>query len=210
MGIEEGIDMESRIIEAAKLMFVQRGYEATKMGDIATEVGISRTAMHYYFRTKEMLFEAIFSQLMGLLLPNMDMIMRENTGIMEKLPKIITLYLSTLQANPLFPIFVINELHRAPEHLYQAILKDPARIMPVVRLRRQMEEEMEQGLLKKIPVIYVVSTLMGLLIFPLLARNPLTAIFMDGDDEQFQTFLSERKPFVIDVMRRLLEPDTKY
>lgn len=210
MGVEEGIDMESRIIEAAKLMFVQRGYEATKMGDIATEVGISRTAMHYYFRTKEMLFEAIFSQLMGLLLPNIDMIMRENTGIMEKLPKIITLYLSTLQANPLFPIFVINELHRAPEHLYQAILKDPARIMPIVRLRRQMEEEMEQGLLKKIPVIYVVSTLMGLLIFPLLARNPLTAIFMDGDDEQFQTFLSERKPFVIDVMRRLLEPDTKY
>lgn len=206
MGIEEGIDMESRIIEAAKLMFVKRGYESTKMGDIAAEVGISRTAMHYYFRTKEMLFEAIFSQLMGVLLPNIDAVMHENTGILEKLPKIITLYMSTLHVNPLFPIFVINELHRDPEHLYQAVLKDPARVVPIMRLRRQMEEEMSSGSLKKIPILYVVSTLMGLLIFPLLARNPLTTVFLDGDDEKFEAFLEERKPFIIEMMTQLLDP----
>ena len=51
MSTEELQDMESRIIEAAKRVFVRKGYEATKMGDIAADVGISRTAMHYYFRT---------------------------------------------------------------------------------------------------------------------------------------------------------------
>ena len=49
MSTEELQDMESRIIEAAKRVFVRKGYEATKMGDIAADVGISRTAMHYYF-----------------------------------------------------------------------------------------------------------------------------------------------------------------
>ncbi len=84
MSTEELQDMESRIIEAAKRVFVRKGYEATKMGDIAADVGISRTAMHYYFRTKEMLFDAIFGQLMGALLPNIEMIVDEPVSCLEK------------------------------------------------------------------------------------------------------------------------------
>ncbi|WP_347394970.1 TetR/AcrR family transcriptional regulator, partial [Parabacteroides leei] len=65
MSKEEAITMESRILEAAKQVFVTKGYEATKMGDVAAKAGIGRTALHYYYRTKEMLFDAIFDQLMG-------------------------------------------------------------------------------------------------------------------------------------------------
>ena len=52
MKTEENNNMERRIIEAAKLVFVRKGYEATTMVDIAAEVGINLTALHYYFRTK--------------------------------------------------------------------------------------------------------------------------------------------------------------
>ena len=125
MSTEELQDMESRVIEAAKRVFVRKGYEATKMGDIALEVGISRTAMHYYFRTKEMLFDAIFGQLMDALLPNIGVIVSEPTSFLEKIPKIVEQYTAMIQANPLFPIFVVNEFNRDPEHLYKTILKDP-------------------------------------------------------------------------------------
>lgn len=207
MGIEEGIDMESRIIEAAKLMFVTKGYEATKMGDIAAEVGVSRTSMHYYFRTKEMLFEAIFSQLMQGLLPNLGSVMDEKTTMLEKLPKIMDLYMSILVANPLIPIFVINEFQRDPEHLYKAVLKEPSRIEPIIRLQQQMTDEMEQGVMNKMPLIYTVTTVLGLLVFPLLARNPLTTVFMDGDEDRFKSFMIERKPFVKEIVLRMLTPD---
>lgn len=56
-------EMESRILEAAKRVFVHKGYEAATMSDVAAEVGIGRTALHYYYRTKEILFDAIFDQL---------------------------------------------------------------------------------------------------------------------------------------------------
>ena len=125
MSAEEVITMENRILEAAKQVFVRKGYEATKMGDVAAEAGIGRTALHYYYRTKEMLFDAIFDQLIGALLPNLGAIIDENTSFLEKLPKIIDQYVKTLQRNPLFPIFVINELERAPEHIYNSILKYP-------------------------------------------------------------------------------------
>lgn len=208
MNTEEVITMENRIIEAAKQVFVRKGYEATKMGDIATEAGIGRTALHYYYRTKDMLFDAIFDQLMDALLPNLGVIMDEDLPFLEKLPKIITQYAKTLRSNPLFPIFVINELQRDPEHIYGSILKDPSRVKPIVRLQTQIKAEMEQGILRKMPLVYTATTLISLLIFPLLVRNPVTAIFLEGDTEKFDAFLEERIPYVTDIMIRLLTPDS--
>lgn len=41
------------ILEAASNLFIQRGYEGTTMQDIAHELGISRSALYYYFKNKE-------------------------------------------------------------------------------------------------------------------------------------------------------------
>lgn len=207
MSTEEVITMENRILEAAKQVFVRKGYEATKMGDVATEAGIGRTALHYYYRTKEMLFDAIFDQLMDALLPNLEVIMDEDAPFLAKLPKIIEQYAMTLRMNPLFPSFVINELQRDPEHIYHSVLKDPSRVKPIVRLQTQIKEEMEQGLIRKMPLIYTATTLISLLIFPTLVRYPVTSIFLDGNAAKFDAFLEERIPFVTDIMIRLLSPD---
>lgn len=208
MSTEETITIENRIIEAAKLVFVRKGYEATKMSDVAVEAGIGRTALHYYYRTKEMLFDAIFDQLIGALLPNLGTIIEEDTSFIEKLPKIIDQYAKTLLQNPLFPIFVISELQRDPEHIYRSILKDPTRITPIIRMRKQIEDEMERGVLRKLPLHYTATTLISLLIFPMLVRNPLTVAFMDGDAKKYEEFLHERIPFVTDLMIRLMTPDS--
>lgn len=40
MNTEQNQDMEVKILEAAKVVFVRKGYESTKMSDIAAEVGI--------------------------------------------------------------------------------------------------------------------------------------------------------------------------
>ena len=101
-----------------------------------------------------------------------------------------------IQANPLFPIFVVNEFNRDPEHLYKTILKDPEKVKPLLLLQKQMREEMERGLLKKVPLVYTASTLLSLIVFPMLARNPLTSAFFE-----------ERETFITDVMVRLLTPD---
>lgn len=210
MSTEEVITMENRILDAAKQVFVRKGYEATKMGDVATEAGIGRTALHYYYRTKDMLFDAIFDQLMDTLLPNLEVIMDEDAPFLEKLPKIIEQYAMTLRMNPLFPSFVIDELQRDPEHIYRSVLKDPLRVKPIVRLQAQILEEMEQGLIRKMPLIYTATTLISLLIFPTLVRYPVTSIFLDGDAAKFDAFLEERIPFVTDIMIRLLSPDNNH
>ena len=154
-----------------------------------------------------MLFDAIFGQLMDALLPNIGVIVSEPTSFLDKIPKIVEQYTAMIQANPLFPIFVVNEFNRDPEHLYKTILKDPEKVKPLLLLQKQMQEEMERGSLKKIPLVYTASTLMSLIVFPMLARNPLTSVFFEGDPRKFEDFLQERKAFITDVMIRLLMPD---
>ncbi|RHJ91771.1 TetR/AcrR family transcriptional regulator [Parabacteroides bouchesdurhonensis] len=207
--MEESVDMESRIIEAAKKVFVRKGFDATKMSDIAAEVGIGRTALHYYFRTKEMLFDAIFGQLIGKLLPNIGRIVDDDSTILEKMPKLVEQYTSTVYENPYFPIFAVQEINRDSEHLFRTVMKEPERLQPILRLQQQIKDEMEKGLLKKMPLIDVASTLVSLVVFPTLIREPLTVILLDGNVSQFDEFLFRRKTLVTEVMIRLLTPDSK-
>jgi AcrR family transcriptional regulator len=206
--MEENNDMESRIIEAAKVVFVRKGYEATKMGDIAAETGISRTSLHYYFRTKELLFEAIFGQLISTILPNVEIIMNEDSCILEKLPLIIDEYLAAIRQNPLFPIFVINEMNRDPEHLFHAVMIHSKRIVPLLRLQEQMIVEMEKGLIRKRPLIDIASTLISLAVFPHLVRQAFTMVFLDGNREAFEAFLDQRSELIKEIMYNLLTSKT--
>lgn len=204
---EEDInDVENRIIEAAKKVFIAKGFDSATMGDIATEAGIGRTSLNYYFRTKEMLFNTILDKLMYALLPNLDQIVDEKSTYKEKTRKIADLYLTTLRKNDLIPLFVVNELQRDPQHFLKAVMKDPERIQPIIKLRKFVELEMERGNLRKIPIVDLISTLVSLIIFPFLVRQPLTQMFLDGNQEEFDEFLDRRVDLVGDILDNLLIP----
>ena len=49
-------NIEQNVIACAHRLFIEKGYVNTSMSDIAAAVGITRPALHYYFRTKERLF----------------------------------------------------------------------------------------------------------------------------------------------------------
>ncbi len=207
MSTDETLDMESRILEAAKRVFVRKGFEATTMSDVAAEAGIGRTALHYYYRTKQMLFDAILGRLMDVLLPNIERIMKSEGTMLDKFPQIIDQYVEILRNNLSLPLFIINELNRDPGHVYQTVLKDPQRIQPILLMRVQIEEEMEKGIIRKYPLIDIMSSVVGQLIFPLLVRNPLSLVFMGGDMELYMEAYMQRKELVKYNLLRMLTPD---
>ena len=122
------------------------------------------------------------------------------------MPVIVDLYMGIVRANPMFPNFVVGELNRDPERLFQTVLKDPKKIQPILRLRRQIEEEMDKGLLRKMPVIDLVSTLVSLVVFPLLIRKPLAA---DNDMGQFEEYMDRRRDLIVEVITQLMVPDAR-
>ncbi len=199
-------DVEVNIVNAARRVFIEKGYVAASMGDIAAEAGIGRTTLNYYFRNKERLFESVLGQLIDFILPNIGTIIDDDKPFQEKLARIIDLYISTIKTYPGFPAFVIGELNRDPEHLYGVFLLYPQRIEFMRKFRRLIETGMEEGYLRKMPIIYVVSSLLGLALFPFLLEKPLTDIFLDGKKEAYDRFTEERKMFILDVMLKILDP----
>ena len=53
-------DTEQLILEAAKKVFFNKGFDGARMQEIADVAGINKALLHYYFRSKDKLFEAIF------------------------------------------------------------------------------------------------------------------------------------------------------
>lgn len=203
---KEPSDIESRIIEAAKKVFVQKGYESATMSDVAHHAGIGRTALHYYYRTKDILFNAVFEQLMSSLLPNIDRVLDEDSNMLQKLPVIIEHYIRVIRDNPSFPKFVIGELHRDRRHVYQALMKNQESIKPLLRLKQQLEEDMEKGVINKMPLIDVFTTIASLAVFPMLIKEPLTDLLLENDTGAFEEFLNRRKELIIKIVMHMLTP----
>ena len=60
---------EEKILKAARKVFVAKGFEGARMQEIANEAGINKALLHYYFRSKARLFEAIFDEAMSKFVP---------------------------------------------------------------------------------------------------------------------------------------------
>ena len=71
------------------------------------------------------------------------------------------------------------------------------------------QEEMDKGLLRKMPVIDLVSTLVSLVVFPLLIRKPLAAAFLDNDMGRFEEYMDRRRDLIVEVITQLMVPDAR-
>ena len=62
-------DTERRILQAARTVFVRRGTAGARMQEIAAEAGVNQALLHYYFRSKQRLAEAVFREAAARLVP---------------------------------------------------------------------------------------------------------------------------------------------
>lgn len=204
--VTEVTEVEKKILEAAKIVFVRKGYENTAMKDIADEAGISRTALNYYFRTKENLFSAIFGEVIRLFVPRLETIADDPAPFLQKIDSIVTQYMNMIWENPLLPYFIVGEVNRDADHLLRVVAGMKEKDDVIFRLMAQITDEMDRGLLRKMPLIHVFSTFFALMAFPMLTRNVLTNIFLEKNKQRFNTYYFERKTLVVEQMTALLTP----
>ena len=115
-------ETESRIIEAAEKLFYQKGKAGTSMQDIADEAGINRTLLNYYFRSKDLLFEAVFGKAMMKFVPNLVSMLNSEISFTDFIPKMVNMIIDTMLENPQIPIFVLQEISSNPQRMPQIIL----------------------------------------------------------------------------------------
>src|SRR5271156_3051845 len=111
--VKEHADLpaEQRILAAAKKVFLLKGMDGARMQDIADEAGINKALLHYYFRSKEKLFEVIFREAMDQLFPRIIGILNADKPLFDKIESFCGEYVGMLLNNPYLPMFVMNEVN---------------------------------------------------------------------------------------------------
>ncbi|HUP97662.1 MAG TPA: TetR/AcrR family transcriptional regulator [Usitatibacter sp.] len=55
-------DTKTRILDAAELLFMEHGFEATSLRQLTTAAGVNLAAVNYHFGSKEELFQAVLTR----------------------------------------------------------------------------------------------------------------------------------------------------
>lgn len=192
----EELTTEQKIIIAARQVFTQKGYAATRTRDIAKEAGINPALLNYYFKSKENLFKIIiiekFMELFGKLLP---IISDENISLEAKIENIVSYYTNLLTENPDLPIFVLNEL-KNNEHVFDESLQSARELsQPIVE-----KQIREKGI--KSSVSTVIVNILALTIFPFLVKPMLTSSGL-VPKEDFKEFIKQRQEMIPDWITKL-------
>ena len=206
MATTEHSDLEQQIIKTAQQLFIEKGFAETSMSDIAAKVGINRPGLHYYFRTKERMFQAVFGEIVLFLLPKIqDIVLQKAKPVTERVGGVIDAYFEVFSENPRLPLFVMRESNRDVNHLINT-LADLRLERNFLEIARSLQDEMDSGRLKPVPLRFVFFTFYSLLIMPFVMKDLCASLFLEKG-ESFEEMFARWKPYIVMQMDNLLRVD---
>ncbi len=180
---------EEKIKEAARTVFTQKGYAATRTRDIAEAAGINLALLNYYFRSKQKLFEIVMTEKMqkyfGVLAPVLN---DASTSLEIKVERIASNYIDLIIENPELPLFVLSELRNNPGHFIK--LTEKAEFLNQSVFIQQIEKKRPD-----IHPFHFFVSVMGLCLFPFLMR-PVLQKMANMKDKAFVDLMLERKELI--------------
>ena len=193
---------EEKIYDAARRIFVLKGMEGARMQEIADEAGMNKALLHYYFRSKENLFKAVFKDIFTKFFLKVKDTLFSDIPSKEKMVVFIDNYIDLIQANPYVPQFIINEINRDPKVLKTLMFESGIEPQKIHEL---FFNEVQSNNLSKLDPRHIVISLLGMLIFPFVARPLLQMVYFKDDTEAYDRFLNERKEIVKNMIFKFIE-----
>lgn len=200
--MEKNSSTEEKIKEAARKVFTQKGYAATRTRDIAEESGLNLALINYYFRSKEKLFDLIMTEEIGGFAGRVIAIINnEQTSFYEKVAAIADNYIDFLIDHPGVPLFIINTMNNDPEQFFSKIgLQDHKK--PPVIIMQLMEILMKEK--KDVHPMSIMINLMGMVVFPFLA-TPIAQKIIQMNKEELIVNMEQRKKLIPIWMKAIIE-----
>ena len=203
-------DTESRILQAAEEEFLLKGLEGARTTAIAERAGVTHAMLHYYFRTKNMLFERIIEEKMR----NAGNIMQAvfvlgDMPLMERVKRGVEQHFDFIAANPNLPRFVIQEIYSHPGR--HEIMR--AQVLTITKdwlcdLQRHIDESAATKATEWIDARMLLLDIVSLNLFAFIGY-PFVSLMFDGLVTDKKVFFEKRKAENVElIMRRLkkMEP----
>ena len=189
---------EERIFEAATEEFVDKGMDGARMQDIATRAGINKALLHYYFRTKDHLFNAVFEMIARKIMKKFAPVFDENLSLEDKIRFFFREHISFLQENPKLPGFLLNEINRNPARIKKLLSSVDFEDIWNTFYKQHKEVLLKYNISKETMPQLMIS-IAAMSVFPFAARGIIEGALMKSGIE-FNDFMEERKKFAADFV----------
>ncbi|MDR2475928.1 MAG: TetR/AcrR family transcriptional regulator [Bacteroidales bacterium] len=190
---EHDTTTEKSILEAAEQLFMTKGFASTRTTEIARLAGVNHAMLHYYFRTKENLFNKVFEEKICRLAESFISAFEQELTLEEKVRRAIGWHFDFLVANPKLPMFILREILSDEERKAHAKkLFQPQIIKLLGNVQDAIDEEVRRGNIRWHSAIHVLLNAVSLNVFAIVAMQLLSdsANTITGD---MDAFLTERR-----------------
>jgi AcrR family transcriptional regulator len=189
---------EEKIFEAATIVFEEEGLTGARMQNIADRAGINKSLLHYYFRTKDHLFEAVFTKLAKKMFTKFTPIFEKNLSLEEKIRFFFREHISFMQQNPKLPGFILNEINHNPQRIQKLIKNIEFKNLWLTILEQHKDELYKYNITEE-TLPQIMTTIASLSVFPFAAKGILEVVF-ENFGVDFDKYIESRKEFAADFV----------
>lgn len=191
---------EERIFDAATEIFLERGMDGARMQEIADLAGINKSLLHYYYRSKDRLFDAVFEKVANRMFARFSPLLDPGLTLEEKIRFFFREHIGFLEKNPRLPSFLLNEINRNPERMKKIIRRFDIGII-YETLEQQHGEEFKQFGITPSLIPQIMTSVAAMSIFPFAARGIVETI-LEKIGMNFNDYIEARKNFAADFVIR--------
>lgn len=174
MAKEKNTQVENRILDAARAVFLKNGFDGARMQEIADKAGVNKALLHYYFRDKESMYREVFDTAMQNFRSRLLIFNDSSKSIQQKITEWCEACQYMLENHPDIVLFLFAEISRCRDIIPDYVL--PQFDLNQSHLAKQMNDGIQIGLISHENPDELVMMLLSLSLFPVLWNNVYQSI----------------------------------
>jgi len=189
---------EKLIKETAKEVFFAEGKFHATTQEIATKAGVNRALIHYYFRTREQLFELVLQDALDSFAARLVDVITSADPFKVKVSTFIEMFTEATVKYPYLDVFIVTEINRNENPKFK-ILSPQLESQMKEQFVGDLAKEIEKGTIDPITPSQFIVNLLSLCSYPLIAK-PIIANMFNLKQREYKAFLKERHEVILKLI----------
>ncbi len=197
---------EQQILQAAEEEFMQKGFSGARTTEIARRAGVGHPLLHYYFRTKEQLFERIFQEKFATFSQQLlSTVNVESTSVVDKVCAIMAQHFDFLCDNVRLPLFIVNSFNELPEFIDKIKHMQQLASLIFARIQNELDAAADRGEIVKVDAFTLIFDAFSLNI-AVFMFSPVIGQMASVFNLKLDKFYEQRKQENMELIRKRLKP----
>ncbi|MCX8093372.1 MAG: TetR/AcrR family transcriptional regulator [Candidatus Goldbacteria bacterium] len=195
---------KEKILKAAIDEFIEYGFFGARMHRIAKTAGVNKALLHYYFSSKQKLYEHVLDEVTEIILSKINKIENDEKNIQEKIEELLDVYIDIFKNNRDYARMLVYEVIRGGKEIRKILIKKLNRIPfnPVNgKIYNYFKKKIKSGEIKKCNIFQLIISIISQIAPIYVGKEILKDVACGFGIEKliFEKMVNERKKFVLEL-----------